>query len=84
APVLMLHGVAEPPVTKRECVEATVRALGLDGAPFARIMSLRDSGAGALRDAEANELFAAYLAQIEAVIAAVDRLEVTSGREVSP
>ena len=72
APVLMLHGV-EPPVTKRECIEATVRVLKLDGTPFARIMSLRDSGGRTLKDAEANELFAAYLSQIEEVIRAVDR-----------
>ena len=76
APVLMLHGT-RPPVTKRECVEATVRALGLDGKPFERVMSLR--GGRALKDAEANELFADYLAQIENVIHAVDRLDVAAG-----
>ena len=82
APVLMLHGVAEPPVTKRECVEATVRALNLDGAPFARIMSLRDPGGRGLKEAEANELFASYLAQIEAVIGAVDRLDAAGAGHV--
>lgn len=81
APVLMLSGV-EPPVTKRDCVQATVGHLGLDGEPFERIFELRAGGARALTEAQANDLFAAYLAQIERVIEAVDRLPVdTSGRD---
>lgn len=76
APVLMLSGV-EPPVLKRECVRATVRLLGLDAEPFERIFDLPRAGEHPLTDVGANELFAAYLTQIERVIEAVDRIEVT-------
>jgi hypothetical protein len=79
APVLILHG-EEPPVLKRDVVRATVRMLGLDGSAFERVFELRESGGRAtLGEREANELFADYLAQIEAVIEAVDRLEVSGG-----
>ena len=51
--------------------------MGLDGAVFERVFALRESDDGhALGDRAANELFAAYLAEIERVIDAVDRLEV--------
>ena len=76
APVLMLHGV-EPPVLKQEIVRATVRRLALDATPFERIFELRNAGTrDALNEIEANELFSAYMAQIDRVIAAVDRLSV--------
>ena len=75
APVLILSGV-EPPVVKREIVRATVKQLGLDGAPFERIFELRETGARPATETEANELFAVYLAQIERVVAAVDRMSV--------
>jgi hypothetical protein len=71
--VLMLKG-AEPPVAKQETVRAIVRLLGLDGEPFERIFELRESGTAPLTDTEANDLFAAYLAQIERVIDVVDQL----------
>ena len=77
APALMLHGL-EPPVLKRDLIDAAVRAFRLDGAPFARILSLRD-GAGGMDDSEANQLFADYMAQIEGVIAAVDRMVFAGG-----
>lgn len=80
APVLMLHGVAEPPVIKRDCVRATVRFLGLNGAPFERIFELREAGVRPLAETEANDLFATYIAQIENVIEAVDSITVTAGR----
>lgn len=73
-PVLMLHGV-EPPVAKPECVRATVRLLGLDAEPFEQIFALRASEDVLLTEVEANDLFAAYLEQIERVIQAVDSLE---------
>lgn len=79
APVLLLSGL-EPPVTKRECVRATVRHLRLDGEPFERIFEFRgDGGDRTLDETQANELFAAYLLQIERVIEAVDRLDVSDG-----
>lgn len=77
AALLLSH--IEPPVHKRECVEATARHFGLDAAPFARIMELHAGGAR-LKETEANELFAAYLEQIERLIDAVDRIVVTGHR----
>jgi len=73
APALMLHGI-EPPVLKRDCVRAAVKKFSLNGEPFERIFDLRAAGARALTDAEAHELFASYLAQIEQVTEAVDEL----------
>ncbi|MBA3805515.1 MAG: hypothetical protein H0X14_07380 [Acidobacteria bacterium] len=71
--VLLLKNT-EPPVAKRETVSATARLLGLDAEPFDRIFDLRESGAATLTDTEANDLFAAYMAQIERVIEAVDKI----------
>lgn len=77
AATLMLYGEREPPVVKREIVRATVRRLGIDGSPFERILALREAEAYAPSGREAHELFAAYLAEIERVIEAVDSLEAT-------
>ena len=77
APVLLLHG-EQPPTLKREIVRATARLLGLDGSVFERIFYLREAGeAAALGEREADELFAAYMAQVERVIHAVDLVEVS-------
>jgi hypothetical protein len=77
--VLLLNN-QEPPVAKPDCVRATVRLLKLESGPFEKIFQLRaGGGAGTessnLTDHEANDLFAAYLAQIERVIESVDQLE---------
>lgn len=78
APVLLLKG-EEAPVLKRDVVRATARSLGLDAGVFERVFELRavadDRG---LDERGTDELFAAYLAQIERVIAAVDRLDAGS------
>jgi predicted nucleotidyltransferase len=72
--VLMLHDV-ESPVTKREIVALTAQHLHIDGAPFEKIFNIRaDNYAKNLDEIEANELFADYMAQIEKVIEAVDKL----------
>ncbi len=71
--VLLLKNT-EPPVAKRETVSATARLLGLEAEPFDRIFDLRESGASVLTDTEANDIFAAYMAQIERVIEAVDKI----------
>lgn len=72
--VLLLQGV-EPPVTKREVVRATVKHLQLDGAPFEKIFALREkSASNPLNEVSANELFSAYLREIESVIDAVDKV----------
>ena len=78
APVLLLHG-EQPPVLKRDVVRATTRLLGLDGAVFERVFELREMGnAASLGEREADELFAAYMSQVERVIEAVDRIEVST------
>ena len=77
APVLLLHGV-EPPLKKHDCVNVTARHLGLDAATFERIFELRSGDGATLDDDAANNLFTSYLAQVERVIEAVDRLTVTN------
>lgn len=72
--VLLLHG-EEPPVKKVDCVRATVQLLKLDGAPFETIFQFRAAGARPATEPDANNLFAAYLAQIERVVEVVDRLD---------
>jgi predicted nucleotidyltransferase len=72
--VLILND-QEPPVTKQETIDATTQLLSLDATPFARILTLHTEGAATLNIEQANSLFASYLAQIEKVIEAVDRIE---------
>ena len=75
APVLILIG-ERPPVLKHDIVRATVRALGLEGGIFDRIFELRAAGDNVeIDEREADALFAAYMAQIERVIEAVDQLD---------
>lgn len=82
APVLLLHG-AKSPVLKQDIVRETARLLGLDAATFERIFELRAAGdASTLDEVEANHLFAVYLAQVERVIEAVDRLTLKSDGNV--
>lgn len=74
-PVLLLLG-KEPPVRKLEAVRATVDALSLDGESFERILDMRAAGQNQIEMSEhdANELFAAYLLQLEGVIESVDKM----------
>jgi len=72
--VLILHG-QEPPITKADTVRASVHLLELEAAPFERIFELRANGRLTLTETEANEVFAAYMTQIERVIEVVDRLD---------
>jgi len=72
--VLILMG-QDPPVNKEDSVRAAVLTLNLDGAAFERIFELRAGKGAALTEAEANDLFAKYMEQIERVIQAVDRIE---------
>ena len=72
--VLMLRG-REVPVAKREAIHATATVLGLDVAPFDRILELGSSPQSKLKEADANETFGAYLEQLERVIDAVDQIK---------
>ena|SRR5690242_9542458 len=65
----------EPPLSKQDSIQATVRLLNLDSTPFERILKLHTDKNSTLTGAEANSLVATYMAQIEKVIEAVDRIE---------
>ena len=71
--VLLLHG-QEAPIAKPDCVRATARLLKLDPAPFERIFEFRKSDHLPSSEKETNELFGAYLFQVEQVVEAVDEL----------
>jgi predicted nucleotidyltransferase len=71
--VLILYGQV-PPVSKAESVRATAHLLGLEGSPFEQIFELRAGKKSTLTETEANNLFSAYMSQIERVIEAVDRI----------
>jgi predicted nucleotidyltransferase len=71
--VLMLHG-REAPISKTDCVRETAKLLRLDLTPFERIFEFRSGGNLPSSEKEANDLFGAYLIQIEQVAEAVDEL----------
>jgi hypothetical protein len=72
--VLMLHGY-EAPISKPEVVRTTTKLLGLDPVPFERIFEFRTSDRLPSSEKEANDLFGAYLFQVEQVVEAVDQLK---------
>jgi predicted nucleotidyltransferase len=76
--VLLLYG-QEAPVAKPDCVRATARLLKLDPAPFERIFAFRTGRDLPSSEKEANDLFGAYLFQVEQVVEAVDELERQDG-----
>src|ERR1041384_288696 len=71
--VLLLHGL-EAPISKPDCVRETANLLRLDPTPFEKIFQFRSGGNLPTSDKAANELFGAYLFQIEQVVEAVDHL----------
>ena len=71
--VLILHG-KDAPVAKPDCVRATVQLLRLESEPFEKIFGFRASAARPSTEKEADDVFAAYMAQIERVIKVVDQL----------
>ena len=73
--VLLLHEI-EPALAKRDVVQMIAKHLKIDSAPFEKIFEIREKKtAKAYDEASASRLFSDYLAQIESVIEAVDRLE---------
>ena len=74
--VLMLRG-REVPVAKSEAIHSVANLLGLDVAPFDRILELGSSARAKLSETEANQIFDAYLVQLERVIDAVDQISST-------
>lgn len=72
--VLLIHGF-EPPQTKREIMAATAKRLNIDGAPFEKILDIRENDADkSLDEMTANQIFSDYMEQIERVIEAIDLL----------
>ena len=71
--VLLLFG-EDAPIAKPDCVRATAKLLRLDPTPFERIFNFRAGGSLPSSEKEANELFSAYLLQVEQVVEAVDEL----------
>ena len=69
--VLMLHG-REAPISKSDCVHETAKLLQLDPTSFERIFEFRSGGNLPSSEKEANDLFGAYLFQVEQVVEAVD------------
>jgi hypothetical protein len=76
--VLLLHG-QEPPVGKQDCVRATTSLLRLDYAPFGKIFEFQFGDSLPASQKQANELFGAYMFQIEQVVEAVDELHRRGG-----
>lgn len=73
--VLILKGV-EPPVKKREILNATVKSIGIPGKSFEKVLAIRENVAEERMDVvSANDLFADYLKDIESVIDAVNILD---------
>jgi len=72
--VLMLNG-KEPPIGKPDCIRETAKLLRLDPKPFEKIFAMRATGELPANDEEANDLFGAYMAQIEQVVEAVDETQ---------
>ncbi len=72
--VLLLHGLEAPP-SKRDAVAALAGRLNIDGAPFEKILDIRENNSRETFDeASADNLFAAYMREIERVIESVDKL----------
>jgi len=69
--VLILYG-EEAPVAKPETVRATAARFGLDPNPFETIFAFRATEYVPPSEKEANDIFAAYLDQIDRVIQVVD------------
>jgi predicted nucleotidyltransferase len=72
--VLVLYG-EEAPVAKVDGVRAMVKRFGLDGAPFERIFEFRANDTLPPTETEANEIFAAYLEQIQQAVEVVDEFD---------
>ena len=72
--VLILHG-EEAPVGKPECVRVTARRFGLNGAPFEKIFAFRTTNYLPSTEKEANDIFAAYMEQLDRVIEVVDEFD---------
>lgn len=78
--VLILYG-EEAPVAKPDCVRVTARRFELDPDPFEKIFAFRASEYVPPSEKEANDIFAAYMEQIDRVIQAVDEFPQAENQE---
>ncbi|HVQ36762.1 MAG TPA: nucleotidyltransferase domain-containing protein [Pyrinomonadaceae bacterium] len=78
--VLILYG-EEAPVAKPDCVRAMVQRFGLDGFPFERIFEFRANNSMPPTEKETNDIFAAYMDQIDGVIQLVDEFPQAADQE---
>jgi hypothetical protein len=69
--VLILYG-EEAPVGKPETVREAIRRFGLEADPFEKIFAFRASDYVPPSEKEANDIFAAYMEQIDRIIQVVD------------
>jgi hypothetical protein len=72
--VLILYG-EEAPVAKPDCVRALVRRFNLEGQPFEKIFAFRAIDYVPPSEEEANEIFAAYMEQLQHVVELVDEFD---------
>src|SRR5688500_16029632 len=72
--VLILYG-EDAPVAKHDSVRATVRRFGLNGEPFEKIFEFRASDYLPPNEKSANEIFAAYMDQLQQVVEVVDEFD---------
>ena len=72
--VLMLHG-EEAPVAKPDCVRATTQRFGLDPEPFEKIFAFRSSDYLPPTEKDANDIFGAYMMQLDRIIQVVDEFD---------
>ena len=70
----MLHG-DKAPVSKPDTVRETAKRLKLDPEPFEKIFAFRTSDFVPPSEKDANDIFTAYMEQIDHVIQAVDEFE---------
>ena len=69
--VLTLYG-EEPPIAKPDAVRAVVSRFQLESDPFEKIFAFRTSDYVPPSENEANDIFGAYMEQIDRVIQLVD------------
>ncbi|HME36330.1 MAG TPA: nucleotidyltransferase domain-containing protein [Candidatus Sulfotelmatobacter sp.] len=69
---LMAQGL-DAPVAKREAVQALAKQIGFDPSGFLHVLDVRE-GKAARRNFDVADVFARYLAALEQVTAAVDRM----------
>jgi len=72
----------EPPLSKRDTVNALAAKIGFDGSGFLQVLDVRESKVQA-RKLDVADVFSRYLAAVEQVTAAVDRMLDSGGARSS-